>query len=95
MELTSTNDLYSQALETMQSYNAELHLIEMKELTQDYLSENQLAQLVGRSKSYFFTQANKSRYTDTFLDRNLKCFEFSKGIQKTPNTGSDYHGFLS
>ncbi|MCA6067089.1 DUF3871 family protein [Chryseobacterium sp. RG1] len=71
MELTSANDLYSQALETMQSYNAELqHLIEMKELTQDYLSENQLAQLVGRS----ITQANKSRYIDTFLDRNLKCF---------------------
>ncbi|MEF9477781.1 DUF3871 family protein [Chryseobacterium sp. 1B4] len=30
-----------------------------------------------------FTQANKSSYIDTFLDRNLNAFEFTKGIQKT------------
>ena len=29
-----------------------------------------------------FTQANKSSYIATFLDRNLNAFEFSKGIQK-------------
>ena len=42
-----------------------------------------------------FTQANKSSYIDTFLDRNLNAFEFSKGIQKTLNGNSDYHWFLS
>ncbi len=42
-----------------------------------------------------FTQANKSSYIDTFLDRNLNAFEFSKGIQKTLNGDSDYHWFLS
>lgn len=42
-----------------------------------------------------FTQANKSSYIDTFLDRNLNAFEFSKGIQKTLNGSSDYHWFLS
>src|SRR5690606_23846179 len=42
-----------------------------------------------------FTQANKSSYIDTFLDRNLNAFEFSKGLQKTLNGDSNYHWFLS
>lgn len=42
-----------------------------------------------------FTQANKSSYIDTFLDRNLNAFEFSKGIQKTLNGNSSYYWFLS
>lgn len=144
MRAGSSQDLYLKALETMQSYNAELHLMDMKELTQDYLSEHQFAQLVGRSRLYqhlpkiekqnipllnfndshintiakdyyedknfcrmedgrinlwdvynLFTQANKSSYIDTFLDRNLNAFEFSKGIQKTLNGNSNYHWFLS
>ncbi|WP_458628266.1 DUF3871 family protein [Winogradskyella sp. PC D3.3] len=42
-----------------------------------------------------FTQANKSSYIDTFLDRNLNAFEFSKGIAQTLNGDSTYHWFLS
>nr|WP_317224458.1 DUF3871 family protein [Chryseobacterium sp. Y16C] len=141
---SNANDLYNKAVETMQNYNAELHLMEMQELTQDYLSEHQFAQLIGKSRLYqhlpktekqnipllnfndshintiakdyyedknfcrqedgninlwsvynLFTQANKSSYIDTFLDRNLNAFEFSKGIQKVLNGNSDYHWFLS
>ena len=144
MRVGSSQDLYTRALETIQGYNAELHLMEMKELTQDYLSEHQFAQLIGKSRLYqhlpksekhnipllnfndshintmakdyyedknfcrledgrinlwnvynLFTQANKSSYIDTFLDRNLNAFEFSKGIQKTLNGNPDYHWFLS
>jgi hypothetical protein len=144
MRVGSSQELYSKALETMQSYNAELHLMEMKELSQDFLSEHQFAQLIGKSRLYqhlpksekqnipllnfndshintmakdyyedmnfcrnqdgninlwdvynLFTQANKSSYIDTFLDRNLNAFEFSKGIQKVLNGNSDYHWFLS
>ena len=118
--------------------------MEMKELSQDFLSEHQFAQLIGKSRLYqhlpkeerksipelnfndshintmakdyyedqnfsrledgrinlwnvfnLFTQANKSSYIDTFLDRNLNAFEFSKGLQKTLNGDSDYHWFLS
>lgn len=131
MRVSNAHELYTKALETMQSYNAELHLMEMKELTYDSLSEHQFAQLIGRSRLYqhlpkskkqnipllnfndshintmakdyyednnfcrhahgrinlwdvynLFTQANKNSYIDTFLDRNLNAFEFSKGIQK-------------
>ena len=42
-----------------------------------------------------FTQANKSSYIDTFLDRNLNAFEFIQGIQKAFNGDSKYNWFLS
>ncbi|WP_294231981.1 DUF3871 family protein [uncultured Chryseobacterium sp.] len=144
MRVSNALELKSKAIEVMQGYNAELHLMEMKELTQDFLSEHQFAQLIGRSRLYqhlpksekqnipllnfndshintmakdyyednnfcrqkngeinlwdvynLFTQANKSSYIDTFLDRNLNAFEFTQGIQKTLNGSSDYHWFLS
>ena len=144
LRVSNANELQTKVLGVMQNYNAELHLMEMKELTQDYLSEHQFAQLIGRSRLYqhlpkaekqripelnfndshinimakdyyedqnfsrmqdgrinlwslfnLFTQANKSSYIDTFLDRNLNAFEFSKGIQKTLNGNSYYHWFLS
>jgi len=42
-----------------------------------------------------FTQANKSSYIDTFLDRNVNAFDFSNGISKALNGSSNYHWFLS
>ena len=42
-----------------------------------------------------FTQANKSSYIDTFLDRNVNAFDFSNGLLKTLNGSSNYHWFLS
>lgn len=42
-----------------------------------------------------FTQANKSSYIDTFLDRNLNAFDFTKGIQQSLNGNSVYYWFLS
>ena len=144
LRASTIEELQSKALEVMQNYNAELHLMEMKELTQEYLTEHQFAQLIGKSRLYqhlpkeekqkipllnfndshintiakdyyedqnfsrledgrinlwdvynLFTQANKSSYIDTFLDRNLNAFEFSKGVQKALNGNSPYHWFLS
>ena len=144
LRASSASELQHKVIEVMQNYNAELHLMEMKEFTQDYLSEHQFAQLIGKSRLYqhlpksekqkipmlnfndshintmakdyyedknfcrlddgrinlwdvynLFTQANKSSYIDTFLDRNLNAFEFTKGIQKTLNGNSNYHWFLS
>ncbi|WP_409516737.1 DUF3871 family protein [Epilithonimonas sp.] len=144
IKVTSIQELYSKVLEIIKNYNTELHLMEMKELTQDFISEHQFAQLIGRSRLYqhldkaeksqipilnfndshinlmakdyyedknfcrsedgrinlwnlfnLFTQANKSSYIDTFLDRNLNAFEFTKGIQKTLNGNENYHWFLS
>lgn len=144
LRVSNAKDLQQKSIEVMQNYNAELHLMQMKELTQDYLTEHQFAQLIGRSRLYqhlpksekskipllnfndshintmakdyyedqnfcrqndgrinlwdvynLFTQANKSSYIDTFLDRNLNAFDFMQGIQKALNGNSNYHWFLS
>lgn len=144
LRVSTTEELYDKTFNLMSSYNAEMHLMVMKELSYDFLSEHQFAQLIGKSRLYqhlpkqgkakipvlnfndshintmakdyyedqnfsrmedgrinlwsvfnLFTQANKSSYIDTFLDRNLNAFEFTKGIQKTLNGNSDYHWFLS
>lgn len=144
LRASTMEELQSKALMVMQNYNTELHLMEMKELTQEYLSEHQFAQLIGKSRLYqhlpksekvlipelnfndshintiakdyyedenfarnedgkinlwdvynLFTQANKSSYIDTFLDRNKNAFEFSKGLHKAVNGDLQYHWFLS
>ncbi|MFL0070079.1 DUF3871 family protein [Tenacibaculum maritimum] len=41
-----------------------------------------------------FTSANKSSYIDSFLNRNVNTFDFTKSISKAINDGS-YHWFLS
>ncbi len=144
MRVGNHQELQSRIAKVIQNYNAELHLMEMKEFTQEYLSEHQFAQLIGKSRLYqylpkadkkkipelqftdshvntmakdyyedqnfcrssdgsinlwdvfnLFTQANKSSYIDTFLDRNLNAFDFTRGLQKTLNGNLDYHWFLS
>lgn len=43
-----------------------------------------------------FTQANKSSYIDTFLDRNLNALELMSGIKESmEDPNSNYHWFLS
>ena len=52
LRASTIEELQSKALKVMQNYNAELHLMEMKELTQDFLTEHQFAQLIGKSRLY-------------------------------------------
>lgn len=42
-----------------------------------------------------FTQANKSSYIDTFLDRNVNAYDFSNSLLNTLNGNNSYHWFLS
>lgn len=42
-----------------------------------------------------FTQANKSSYIDTFLDRNVNAYDFSNSLLKTLNGDNSCHWFLS
>lgn len=144
LRASNVSEIEEKVSQVISSYKPDLHVMDMKELTYDYLTEHQFAQLIGRSRLYqhlpkaekqnipelnfndshintmakdyyedqnfsrmddgrinlwsvfnLFTQANKSSYIDTFLDRNLNAFEFSKGLQKTLNGDSNYHWFLS
>ena len=42
-----------------------------------------------------FTQANKSSYIDTFLDRSNNSYNFSNSLLKALNGNNNYHWFLS
>lgn len=144
MRVSSYLELESKILAVIQNYNAEKHLLEMKEFSKHSLTEHQFAQLIGRARLYqhlpknekllipglnitdghintiakdyyedasfsrneqgdinlwdvynLFTQANKSSYIDTFLDRNVNAFDFTQGIQKALIGSGDYHWFLS
>lgn len=48
----SYEELKNKILEVMQNYEAERHLKTMQELTQQSLTENQFAQLIGKSRLY-------------------------------------------
>ncbi|WP_459926599.1 DUF3871 family protein [Flavobacterium covae] len=144
MKVSSYQELQTKIIEVIQNYNAEKHLLGMKEFAKHSLTETQFAQLIGRTrlyqhlpkkdkalipnlnftdghintivKDYFeddsfcrneqgdinlwsvynlFTQANKSSYIDTFLDRNVNAFDFTNGIQKALIGNGDYNWFLS
>ncbi|AEW87104.1 hypothetical protein FCOL_11505 [Flavobacterium columnare ATCC 49512] len=144
MKVSSYQELQTKIAEVIQNYNAEKHLLGMKEFSKHSLTETQFAQLIGRTrlyqhlpkkdkvlipnlnftdghintivKDYFeddsfcrneqgdinlwnvynlFTQANKSSYIDTFLDRNVNAYDFTNGIQKALIGNGDYNWFLS
>ena len=68
-------------------------------ITKDYYEDesfcrNDIGDLNLWNLYNLFTQANKSSYIDTFLDRNLNAFDFTKGIQQSLNGSSNYHWFL-
>ena len=52
MRVGSVQELASKVMELIDSYDAEKHLLQMKQLTEYSLSEKQFAQLVGRAKLY-------------------------------------------
>ncbi|KJD33989.1 hypothetical protein PK35_04430 [Tamlana nanhaiensis] len=54
MRVGSTHELASKIMELIESYDAEKHLLEMKQLTEYSLTEQQFAQLVGKSRLYGF-----------------------------------------
>ena len=144
MRVSSYLELENKILAVIQNYNAEKHLVAMKEFSKHSLTEHQFAQLIGRARLYqhlpkkekllipglnftdghintiakdyyedvsfsrneqgdinlwnvynLFTQANKSSYIDTFLDRNVNAYDFTNGIQKALIGNGDYNWFLS
>lgn len=144
LRVGSYHELQTKMIEILQSYDAEKHLSNMKDLAKHSITEHQFATLLGRARLYqhlpkadrlkipalnftdgqintiakdyyedssfsrneqgdislwniynLFTQANKSSYIDTFLDRNVNAFDFSNSLLKTLNGSSNYHWFLS
>lgn len=54
MRVGSTHELASKVMELIQNYDAQKHLLQMKQLSEYSLTEQQFAQLVGRCRLYGF-----------------------------------------
>jgi hypothetical protein len=62
-------ELQSKILELIQGYNAQNHLQEMKQLSQQNLTEKQFAQLIGRARLYnYLPKENKSQIPELLLN---------------------------
>ncbi len=72
----------------------------LSSIAKDYYSDNSFSRNEQGNINLWnvynlFTQANKSSYIDTFLDRSLNAFDFTQGLAKTLDGDSHYHWFLS
>jgi hypothetical protein len=61
----------------------------------EYFSRKENGDINLWSVYNLFTQANKSSYIDTFLDRGNNAYMFSKTLLETLNGSGNYHWFLS
>lgn len=97
LRVTSTQELYTKILKVIQNYNAELHLKEMKELTQDFLSEHQFAQLIGRSRLYqHLDKAEKSQipvlnFNDSHINLMAKDYYEDKNFCRSEDGRINRH----
>lgn len=69
MRVGNYTELQSKILELIQGYNAQNHLQEMKQLSQQNLTEQQFAQLIGRARLYhYLPKQEKSQIPELLLN---------------------------
>lgn len=80
----------------LQFTDGQINLIAKDYFQDNSFSRNDNGDINLWSVYNLFTQANKSSYIDTFLDRNLNALEFTSGLSNALiNKESDYNWFLS
>lgn len=78
MRVGSTHELASKIMELIESYDAEKHLLEMKQLTEYSLTEQQFAQLVGKSRLYGFLPKEQKLEIPNLLLNDGQIFTIAK-----------------
>ncbi len=69
MRVGNYTELQSKILELIENYNAQSHLQEMKQLSQQNLTEQQFAQLIGRARLYhYLPKKEKSQIPELLLN---------------------------
>jgi hypothetical protein len=69
MRVGNYAELQSKILDLMENYNAQSHLQEMKQLSQQSITEKQFAQLIGRARLYnFLPKEEKSQIPELMLN---------------------------
>ncbi|MFB9056702.1 DUF3871 family protein [Mariniflexile ostreae] len=69
MRVGNYSELQSKIMDLMENYNAQSHLQEMKQLSQQSITEKQFAQLIGRARLYnFLPKEEKSQIPELMLN---------------------------
>lgn len=69
MRVGNYQELQSKILELIQGYNAQSHLQQMKQLSQQYLTEHQFAQLIGKARLYhYLPKQEKSQIPELLIN---------------------------
>ncbi|WP_341221597.1 DUF3871 family protein [Polaribacter atrinae] len=69
MRVGNYHELQTKIIELIQGYNAQNHLLEMKRLSEQNISEQQFAQLIGRAKLYnYLPKSEKSLIPELLLN---------------------------
>ncbi|MCB4807538.1 DUF3871 family protein [Tamlana sp. 62-3] len=69
MRVGNYSELNTKILDLIQNYNAENHLLEMQELSEQSLTEKQFAQLIGRARLYnYLPKQDKSLIPELLLN---------------------------
>jgi hypothetical protein len=69
MRVGNYTELQSKIMDLLESYNAQSHLHEMKQLYEQNLTEQQFAQLIGRARLYnYLPKESKSQIPDLLLN---------------------------
>lgn len=69
MRVGNYSELQSKIMDLIENYNAQTHLQEMKQLSQQSITEKQFAQLIGRARLYnFLPKQEKSQIPELMLN---------------------------
>nr|WP_229047073.1 DUF3871 family protein [Chryseobacterium arthrosphaerae] len=93
MRVSSYQELQSKIMNTLTEYNAQQHLLEMKEFSDHYLTEHQFAQLLGRTRLYqHISKTEKQRlnipqltFNDSQLNTIAKDYYYDESFCKDDN----------
>ncbi len=67
MRVSSIQELGDKVLELIQNYDAEKHLLQIKQLTEYNLTERQFAQLIGRTRLYYYLPKSEKQILPELL----------------------------
>ena len=80
MRVMSVQELFEQALRLFQQYDAHKHLTQMCRLQEQFLTEHQFAQLIGKTRLYQFLPPKERKtlpameFTDSHINAIAKAY---------------------
>ncbi|WP_248722731.1 DUF3871 family protein [Seonamhaeicola sp. ML3] len=95
MRVGSTHELSSKIMELIETYDADKHLLQMRQLTEYNLSEKQFAQLVGRCRLYGFLPKEQKREIPSLLLNDGQVSTIAKDYYQDERFSKNHDGKIN